>query len=114
MEEEKGMGKKGLSRRAFLGLGGTALAGAAMAGHGRLRAAQSKSDAKADAAPRAATGGVPVAESGASAGPDVAGKHSWEIAPEPIAKDKIKGTEECDVLVIGAGLGGLLRLHLGA
>lgn len=31
MEEEK-MGKKGLSRRSFLGLGGAALAGAAVAG----------------------------------------------------------------------------------
>lgn len=104
MEEEKGMGKKGLSRRAFLGLGGTALAGAAMAGMAGC-APQSKSDAKADAA-AGGEGGIPVAESGASAGPDVAGKHSWEIAPEPIAKDKIKGTEECDVLVIGAGLAG--------
>ena len=113
MEEEKGMGKKGLSRRAFLGLGGTALAGAAMAGHGRLRAPVGVVTPR-PMPPRAATGGVPVAESGASAGPDVAGKHSWEIAPEPIAKDKIKGTEECDVLVIGAGLARLLRLHLGA
>ena len=107
MEEEKGMGKRGLSRRAFLGLGGTALAGAAMAGMAGC-APQSKSDAKADAA-AGGEGGIPVAESGASAGPDVAGKHSWEIAPEPIAKDKIKGTEECDVLVIGAGLASAQR-----
>ncbi|PNV64128.1 FAD-binding dehydrogenase, partial [Rubneribacter badeniensis] len=76
MEEEKGMGKRGLSRRAFLGLGGTALAGAAMAGMAGC-APQSKSDAKADAA-AGGEGGIPVAESGASAGPDGAGKHSGE------------------------------------
>ena len=32
--------------------------------------------------------------------------HSWEIAPEDIPADKITNTEDCDVLVVGAGLGG--------
>lgn len=32
--------------------------------------------------------------------------HSWEIAPEPIPADEITATEDTDVLVIGAGLGG--------
>ena len=105
MEEEK---KQGLSRRAFLGLGGTALAGAAVAGLAGCAPQSGGDAAKAttEGASGGTTGGMPVAESEASAGPDVAGKHSWEIAPEPIAKDKIKGTEECDVLVIGAALAG--------
>ena len=39
-------------------------------------------------------------------GPDVAGLHSWEIAPEAIPEGDIVSTEETDVLVIGAGLAG--------
>ena len=49
---------------------------------------------------------VPMADNGASAGPDTQGLHSWEIAPEPIPADEITATEDTDVLVIGAGLGG--------
>ena len=104
MKEEQ----QGLSRRAFLGLGGTAIAGAAVAGLAGC-APQGSADAGKAASGSdgaAAVEGMPVAESGASAGPDVAGMHSWEIAPEAIASDKIKSTEDCDVLVIGAGLGG--------
>lgn len=92
-------GKKGLSRRAFLGLGGTALAGAAVVGMAGC-APQAKSESAAGEV--AAVQG----KNGATAGPDAAGIHSWEIAPEAIPADKIKSTEECDVLVIGAGLGG--------
>ena len=105
MEEEK---KQGLSRRAFLGLGGTALAGAAVAGLAGCAPQGSADAGKASTAGAAdgATGGMPVADSGASAGPDVAGMHSWEIAPEDIPADKITNTEDCDVLVVGAGLGG--------
>ena len=105
MEEEK---KQGLSRRAFLGLGGTALAGAAVAGLAGCAPQSGGDAAKAttEGASGGTTGGMPVAESGASAGPDVAGMHSWEIAPEAISADKIANTEDCDVLVIGAGLGG--------
>ena len=47
-----------------------------------------------------------MADNGASAGPDTQGLHSWEIAPEPIPADEITATEDTDVLVIGAGLGG--------
>ena len=105
MEEEK---KQGLSRRAVLGLGGTALAGAAVAGLAGCAPQSGGDAAKAttEGASGGTTGGMPVAESGASAGPDVAGMHSWEIAPEAISADKIANTEDCDVLVIGAGLGG--------
>ena len=105
MEEEK---KQGLSRRAFLGLGGTALAGAAVAGLAGCAPQGSADAGKASTAGAAdgATGGMPVADSGASAGSDVAGMHSWEIAPEDIPADKITNTEDCDVLVVGAGLGG--------
>ena len=105
MEEEK---KQGLSRRAFLGLGGTALAGAAVAGLAGCAPQSGGDAAKAttEGASGGTTGGMPVAESDASAGPDVAGMHSWEIAPEAISADKIANTEDCDVLVIGAGLGG--------
>ncbi|MDU1907506.1 MAG: FAD-binding protein, partial [Eggerthella sp.] len=105
MEEEK---KQGLSRRAFLGLGGTALAGAAVAGLAGCAPQGSADAGKASTAGAAdgATGGMPVADSCASAGPDVAGMHSWEIAPEDIPADKITNTEDCDVLVVGAGLGG--------
>ncbi|MEG0016811.1 FAD-dependent oxidoreductase [Gordonibacter sp.] len=91
---------KGLSRRSFLGLGGAALAGAAVAGMAGC-APQSKADVTAS--DKAA---APETKNGATAGPDAAGTHSWEIAPEAIPADKIKDTEECDVLVIGAGLGG--------
>ena len=105
MEEQK---KQGLSRRAFLGLGGTALAGAAVAGLAGCAPQNAGEAGKASSAGTAdgAAGGAPMADNGASAGPDVAGLHSWEIAPEAIPADKITGTEECDVLVIGAGLGG--------
>lgn len=105
MEEEK-QTKQGLSRRAFLGLGTTALAGAAVAGMAGCAPSGGSSSANSDAGATDTADGIPVAESGASAGPDVAGQHSWEIAPEPIASDQITGTEDCDVLVIGAGLGG--------
>ncbi|HJF66136.1 MAG TPA: FAD-dependent oxidoreductase [Slackia equolifaciens] len=96
---------KGISRRSFLGVGGVALAGATAAGLVGC-APKAVDDSAASVAGDSSQGGMPVAESGASAGPDVAGMHSWEIAPEPIASDQITSTEECDVLVIGAGLAG--------
>ena len=66
MEEEK---KQGLSRRAFLGLGGTALAGAAVAGLAGCAPQSGGDAAKAttEGASGGTTGGMPVAESGASA-----------------------------------------------
>ncbi len=101
MTEEKRT--RGISRRAFLGRGATAAAAAGLAGCAPAAPAAS---APADGEAMAATGGMPMADNGASAGPDCQGLHSWEIAPEPIAADEITGTEDTDVLVIGAGLGG--------
>lgn len=92
-----------ISRRAFLGLGTAAAAGAALAGCApQAPATAGTTDTEA----LSQTGGMPMADNGASAGPDTQGLHSWEIAPEPIPADEITGTEDTDVLVIGAGLGG--------
>lgn len=75
---------KGMSRRAFLGLGATAAAGAAVAG-----ITGCAPSGKAESNKLAATGEA---------------KYEWEIPPAPI-KD-IKRTEETDILIIGAGLSG--------
>lgn len=93
---------KEVSRRTFLGLSGTALAGAAVASITGCAPASSTEEAS-DAVEQ---NGMPMSESGASAGPDTAGLHSWEIAPEAIPEGDITETIDCDVLVIGAGLGG--------
>ncbi|MEF9841692.1 MAG: FAD-dependent oxidoreductase [Raoultibacter sp.] len=82
--------KKGLSRRSFLGLGVTAAAGAAVAG-------------MTGCSPKAPT--EPAKPAAGGAGADGAA-HSWEVAPETIADSAIKETTDCDVLVVGAGLGG--------
>lgn len=95
----------GLSRRAFLGLGATAAGAAAAAGLAGC-APQAPATSADDLAATGAGGGMPMAENGASAGPDTQGLHSWEIAPEAIPADQITATEDTDVLVIGAGLGG--------
>lgn len=100
----KDQAKSRLSRRAFLGLGGAAAGAAAMAG--LVGCAPKGPEAASDSLAATGTGGMPMADNGASAGPDCQGLHSWEIAPEPIAEDQIVGTETTDVLVIGAGLGG--------
>lgn len=89
---------RNLSRRAFLGLGTTAVAGATVTG--LAGCAPSNVAEKSTSS----TNGIPMAENGASAGPDTAGLHSWEIAPDPITD--IASSEDCDVLVIGAGLAG--------
>lgn len=101
----KEQSKSGLSRRAFFGLGATAAAGAAVAGLAGC-APQTAAEAPAGGEALSQTGGMPMADNGASAGPDTQGLHSWEIAPEPIPADEITATEDTDVLVIGAGLGG--------
>lgn len=104
MKGEK-MGKD-LSRRSFLGLGGAVIAGTAIAGMTGCAPQGANSASSDGGASGKVAEGMPLAESGAAAGPDVAGLHGWEIAPEPIPSDKVNGVEECDVLVIGAGLGG--------
>lgn len=93
----------GISRRAFLGLGATAAAAAGLAGCAPQAPAAKSDDLAATGNGQA---GMPMADNGASAGPDTQGLHSWEIAPEPIPADEITATEDTDVLVIGAGLGG--------
>lgn len=98
--------EKGLSRRTFLGLGGTALAGAAVAGMTGCAPQRTAQSDGSGGSSSASTGGVPIAGNGATAGPDTAGMHSWEISPDPIADEKIVDAVDCDVLVIGAGLGG--------
>lgn len=110
---EEAQGKKGLSRRSFIGLGGAALAGAAMAGMAGCSPASSSNEGSgsSNANGNGASGstnanGLPLGQNGATAGPDAAGLHSWEIAPDPIPADQIKDTVDCDVLVVGAGLAG--------
>lgn len=83
---------KGLSRRAFFGLGATAAAGAAMAGLAGCAPA-SESDTPAPAA----AGDTAMAATGTAT-------YEWEIAPEPITD--IASTVDTDILVIGAGLAG--------
>ena len=38
-------------------------------------------------------------------------KHSWEVAPEPIAASKITQTVDTDVVVVGAGVAGVFAAH---
>lgn len=103
--------KNGLSRRAFIGLGGASLAGAAMAGLAGCASGSDDSTASdtagTDAAPAASGDTLPLGIDGATSGPNAAGIHAWEIAPDPIDPSLVGETVECDVLVIGAGLGGI-------
>jgi succinate dehydrogenase/fumarate reductase flavoprotein subunit len=95
-----------VSRRTFLGMGASAAAGMAAAG---LVGCAPKGQEPTEPA-----GGGAAAGEGDSYdystypayGPDRAGTHPWEIAPEAIAESEIADTVSCDVLVIGAGLGG--------
>ena len=81
-----------ISRRTFLEASGTALvAGAAMAGV---------------ATAEEAAAGMPVGPNGMAVGPDAAGLHAWEIAPEAIPADQIVATEDMDAVIVGAGLAG--------
>jgi len=81
---------KGLSRRDFLK--GSGLVGAAAVGGGLLAACS----------PQA---GAPTPAAATTAGP---AKAAFEIPPAPIAKGDIKQTESADVVVIGAGVAGLM------
>lgn len=84
-----------LSRRSFI-TGAVAVGGAAaMAGLTGCGGAVEN-----EGATSAADGGITLAE-----GERVWG--SWRVAPDPIPDDQIKGTAECDVLVVGGGITGL-------
>ena len=85
-----------MSRRTFLEASGCAIAAGTVA---------TGMTAVADEAPAVAM--MPVGPNGQPCGPDAAGLHSWEIAPDPIDPSLIVETEDTDVLVIGAGLGGI-------
>lgn len=95
-----------ISRRTFVEASGAGLIGAAAVAGMASTALATESSAAADAKAADAATSMPVGPNGMAAGPDAAGLHPWEIAPEPIPADKISATEECDVLVIGAGLAG--------
>ena len=80
---------KGMSRRAFFGLGATAAVAAGAAGLAGCAPAAETKDAGAQGGQMAATGKA---------------TYEWEIAPEPITD--IASTVDTDILVIGAGLAG--------
>lgn len=95
----------GLSRRAFLGLGGAAVAGAAVSGIVGCAPASSGADEPAGGT----SGGEVSTDSGTVKTQNLIatqGKHPWEVYPGDIDPSEITDTVDCDVLVIGAGLGG--------
>ena len=82
------MSENTFSRRSFLtgaGLAGAALGATALVGC---------------TTPSAKT------DEGTAEAQNTSGLHSWEIAPDPIPEDKIVDTQECEVLIIGAGISG--------
>ena len=82
--------ERGLSRRAFLGLGATAAMAAGAAG-----LAGCSPQASSDAASAGAS------DAGAAGGP------SFLTEPSPIAESDIKETVEADIVIVGAGLSGI-------
>ena len=78
-----------------------------VAASGAIATAAAATSAVGTAIAGEAAAEMPVGPNGQACGPDAAGLHSWEIAPEPIPADKIVSTEDTDVLVIGAGLAGV-------
>ena len=93
-----------MNRRSFLK--GATVVGAAAAATGALGLAGCAPQGKSDAAKGAAT-----TESGElilDAETFQNAKWNFEIPPEPIDESKITNTVECEILVIGAGVGGLV------
>lgn len=104
-----------MTRRTFLAASGTAMAGATLAAGAATAVAAEAGSAYADATAareegtigaNESTGTVPTGTNGAVYGPNAAGLHAWEIAPDSISPDQIANTEDVDVLVIGTGLAG--------
>ncbi|MDR0626707.1 MAG: FAD-binding protein [Bifidobacteriaceae bacterium] len=88
-----------LDRRAFLQTAGLGVAGVGIAG---TLAACSPKDTTEDA---------PSGSAGATGAPGTNSadqKWAFEIAPEPIAEDKIGDTQTADVVVVGGGTSGLV------
>ena len=88
--------ERGLSRRAFLGLGATAAMAAGAAG-----LAGCSPQASSDAASAGAS------DAGAASGSTAAGGPSFLTEPSPIAESDIKETVEADIVIVGAGLSGI-------
>ena len=88
--------ERGLSRRAFLGLGATAAMAAGAAG-----LAGCSPQASSDAASAGAS------DASAASGSTAAGGPSFLTAPSPIADSDIKETVEADIVIVGAGLSGI-------
>jgi fumarate reductase flavoprotein subunit len=86
--------KMDMSRRTFLGLGATAAAGAAafgLAGCSQPKASSDKGQSDESSSP-----------------------HEWEKKPDPIADKDIKETVDCDVLIIGGGIAGMVAAQSAA
>ena len=88
--------ERGLSRRAFLGLGATAAMAAGAAG-----LAGCSPQASSDAASAGAS------DASAASGSTAAGGPSFLTGPSPIAESDIKETVEADIVIVGAGLSGI-------
>ena len=85
-------GKKGLTRRSLLKMGGLAAAGAL--GAGTLAGCSPASESPSAEVGGGTEGGLP-------------SRWSWETRPEPIADADIIETVERDFIVVGAGLAGV-------
>lgn len=101
----------GLSRRNFLAGVAVAATGAALAGLTGCAPAGGDSGGKG----AAATPGNPEAASGAAMDADsYFAKWSFEIPDDPISDDQIAETVEAEIVVVGAGTGGLTLANAAA
>jgi succinate dehydrogenase/fumarate reductase flavoprotein subunit len=97
-----------LDRRSFLK--GAALGAAALGASAALAACSPSSTdgANAGGTDTGAQGGEAPSAQGSGGLNTAEQKWSFEVAPEPIAEDKITATEEADAIVVGAGMSGLV------
>lgn len=93
-----------LDRRHFIGGAATAALAAAALG-----ATGCASQASSSTAPAADAGSLSSSSAAATGG-----GHTWEVAPEPIPASEIGKTIDADVVVIGAGVAGLICAHSAA
>jgi len=93
---------KVMDRRSFL-KGATAVGAMAVAGGATMVSGCSSSASNESAAAESKSGELILdADTFANA------KWTFEIAPDPVPEDKITETVECEILVIGAGMSGLV------